>query len=273
MTKKTLFLSAIPMMALPAFAAVSCASTTQMQGTAQSPGTTQSPDKQGQTEVSRITFLDVKTILSMIVKDSKPSNSTEFEELIKSNSRLNNNSGIKNSEFNVQIENDNFFVVNYKLTVYSGTFDQLFKNRDEFFKNETEELVGSWKFPILALRPELNPPINTSETSEASEFYFLNFKTTLFQFVSNRSLSDPNVIQELKNTLQDPVYSQFSYNSNFKMGLKKFDGKVEGDFFVFDYELEAPKGSIWDFSTNDPNQFPPGRETLKGTIKVEGLKD
>ena len=273
MTKKTLFLSSIPIMALPAFAIVSCASTTQRQETAQSPGTNQSPDKQGQTDVSRFAFLNVKTILSMIAKDSKPSSSAQFEELIiKNNSRL-NNTGIKNKEFNVQTEDNNFFVVNYKLTVYSGTFDQLFKNRDEFFKNETEELVGSWKFPILALRPGLNPPTDLSETSEACEFYFLNFKTALFQFVSNRSLSDPNVIQELKKALQDHVYSPFSYNSNFKMGLKKFDGKVEGDFFVFDYELEAPKGSIWDFSTNDPNQFPPGRETLKGTIKVEGLKD
>ena len=273
MTKKTLLLNSIPIMALPVFAVVSCAGTMQMQGTNASPGTSQSPDKQGQTDVSRFTFLDVKTILSMIAKDSKPNNSTEFEELIKSNSRLNNNSGIKNSEFNVQTENDNFFVVNYKLTVYPGTFDQLFKNRDEFFKNETEELVGSWKFPILALQPELNPPISPSETSEASEFYFLDFKSKLFQFASNRSLSEPNVIQGLKDALQDPVSGRFFYDSKLKIGLKSLDIKIEGGFFVFDYELEAPKCSIWDFSTNNPNQFPSEREILKGTIKVEGLKD
>ena len=273
MTKKILFLSVIPMMALPAFAAVSCASTTQMQGTAQSPGTTQSPDKQGQTEVSRITFLDVKTILSMIAKDSKPNSSAQFEELIKSNSWLNNNSVIKNKEFNVQTENDNFFVVNYKLTVYPGTFDRLFKNRDEIFQNEPEEIIGSWKFPILALQPELNPPISPSETSEANEFYFLDFKSKLFQIASNRSLSEPNVIQGLKDALQDPVSSRFFYDSKLKIGLKSLDIKIEGDFFVFDYELEAPKGSIWDFSTNNPNQFPSEREILKGTIKVEGLKD
>ena len=154
MTKKTLFLSSIPIMALPAFVIVSCA------------GTTQSLEQQGQTELTKFAFLQVKFSLSQIAK-SKPSSSTQFEEMI---NRITKPPLIKSSEFKVQIEGKNF-VVNYKLVIYSGTFDQAFNNKDQIAKNETEELTGSLKFPILTnLQRKSNPSkLVTSDLSEVTE--------------------------------------------------------------------------------------------------------
>lgn len=264
MIKKTLLLSSIPMIILPAFVILSCAGTTQMQGTTESPGANQSPEQQKQSELARVAFLEIKLSLSQIAKGLKPNSSTEFEEIINNRSFI---PIIKKSEFKVQTEDNNFFVVNYKLTVYSGTFDQIFNNKDEIV-NKTEELTGSLKFPILALQPGLNPPTDPSETSEVSELSFLNFKLELVRAASQTSLSDTDAAKLLKNNL----LQKFSYDSELKTGLRKFDLKVEGNFFIFDYELEVPKGLIWDFA-QDPSQLPPGREILKGTIKATGLKN
>ena len=130
MTKKTLFLSSIPIMALPAFAVVSCAGTTQMQG---------------QTELARSAFLAFKSALSQIAKASKPTNAAEFEQEIKKFS----NPLITYSEIKVQTEGNNF-AVNYKLLVWSGSFDQAINDKNEIKKNGTEELTGTLRFPILA---------------------------------------------------------------------------------------------------------------------------
>ena len=141
MIKKILFLSSIPIMALPAFAIVSCA------------GTTQSLEQQGQTELARFAFLNVKLTLSQIAKASKPNSSAQFEEIINKTAM---SPLIKSSEFKVQTEGKDF-VVNYKLIIYSGTFDQAFNNNDEIAKNKTEEFIGSFRFPILTnLQPESN---------------------------------------------------------------------------------------------------------------------
>ena len=110
---------------------------------------------------------------------------------------------------------------------------------------------------------------NQSGVTEASEFLFLTFKSELVQAASQTPLSNAGAIQTLKNSL----LQRFPYDPNFKTGLKNLDVKIEGEFFVFDYELETPKGSIWDITVQTPNQFPTERETLKGTIKATGRKN
>ena len=159
MTKKTLFLSSIPIMALPAFAIVSCA------------GTTQSQEQQGQTELARFTFLQIKLIISQIA-NQKPNNATQFEQTINNMISSSNIPWIKSQDFKVQTEGNNF-VVNYKLSIYSGTFDQAINNKDEIIAaNKTEEFTGSFRFPILTnLQAQSDPskPIASDllETSEA----------------------------------------------------------------------------------------------------------
>ena len=159
MTKKTLFLSSIPIMALPAFAIVSCA------------GTTQSQEQQGQTELARFTFLQIKLIISQIA-NQKPNNATQFEQTINNMISSSNIPWIKSQDFKVQTEGNNF-VVNYKLVIYSGTFDQAINNKDEIIAaNKTEEFTGSFRFPILTnLQAQSDPskPIASDllETSEA----------------------------------------------------------------------------------------------------------
>ena len=250
MIKKTLFLSSIPMMALPAFAIVSCASTTQ------------SPEQQEENELARLAFLTIKAGLSVIAKDWKPNNSVEFEEMIK---RLAFTTMVKNAEFKIQTE-DKYFIVNYKFLAPSGSFDEFFKDG---IVSKTEEFTGSWKFPILALEPDLKPPTDPLETSGAGEFYFLTFKQELVGEASKTPLSNTDAVQSLKNRLLE----MFPYNPKSKTGLKSLDIKIEGDFFIFDYELETPKGSIWDNTGQDPSKLPPDRETLKGTIKAAGRKN
>ena len=102
-------------------------------------------------------------------------------------------------------------------------------------------------------------------TSEAAEFSFLNFKSELVRAASQTPLSD---VQSLK----DRLLREFGYNPIFKMGLKSLDVKVEGNFFILDYEIEAPKGPISVFA-QDPSKLPPDREILKGTIKAAGRKN
>ena len=106
---------------------------------------------------------------------------------------------------------------------------------------------------------------NQTGTSEAAEFSFLNFKLESVRAASETPLS---AVQSLK----DRLLREFRYDPILKMGLKNLDVKVEGDFFILDYELETPKGSISDFG-QDPSKLPPDRETLKGTIKAAGLKN
>ena len=156
MTKKTLFLSSIPIMALPAFAIVSCA------------GTTQSPEQQGQTEVARLAFLQVKLLISQIARQ-KPNNANQFEQMI--NGMVYSVPWIKSSEFKVQTEGNNF-VVNYKLVIYSGTFDQVANNNDEIIAaNKTEEFTGSFRFPILTNSQAQSDPskLTTSSLLKTSE--------------------------------------------------------------------------------------------------------
>lgn len=102
-------------------------------------------------------------------------------------------------------------------------------------------------------------------TSEAAEFSFLSFKSVSVSTASQTPLSG---VQSLKNRL----LQEFRYDENLKMGLKSLDVKVEGNFFILDYEIEAPKGPISVFA-QDPSKLPPDRETLKGTIKAAGRKN
>ena len=163
MIKKTLFLSSIPIMALPAFAVVSCA------------GTTQSPEQQGQTELAKLTFLQIKLIISQIASQ-KLNNATQFEQAINNMISSSNIPWIKSQEFKVQTEGNNF-VVNYKLVIYSGTFDQAINNKDEIIAaNKTEEFTGSLRFPILTnsqaqsnpSKPIVSDLLETSETKSDS---------------------------------------------------------------------------------------------------------
>ena len=133
-----------------------------------------------------------------------------------------------------------------------------------------------WTFP--ALMPISLPALSviscslqTSETgtTEAGQFFFLDFKNILFIEASKTALSNADSVQSLKNNL----LRFFPYDPKLKIGLKSLDVKIEGDFFVFDYEFEVPIGSIWDITVQNPSEFPPGRETLKGTIKAAGLKN
>ena len=111
----------------------------------------------------------------------------------------------------------------------------------------------------------------TSETgtTEASQWFFLNFKRELVREASQTPLSNTNAVQLLKDSLSQ----KFSWSPSFKTGLKKFDVKVEENFFVFNYELEVPTDSMWDITVQNSSQLPPERETLKGTIKAAGLKN
>ena len=158
MIKKTLFLSSIPIMALPAFAIVSCA------------GTTQSSEQQTQTELTRFTFLEVKLVISQIASQ-KPNDAAQFEQMINNMINSSRMPLIKSSEFKVQTEGKDF-IVNYKLVIYSGTFDQAVNNKDQIAANKPEEFIGSFRFPILTnLQAQSDPsnPIASDllETSEA----------------------------------------------------------------------------------------------------------
>ena len=124
MNKKVLFLSSAPLRA-PALLASSCSSNVN--------------DYQGKTEISRQAFLLFKFDVYRIAENIKPTDPNVFEQAIML--ELENYPLIKKSKISVKKEN-NIFLVNYQLTVVSGTFDQVDQT------NELEEIEGSLNVKI-----------------------------------------------------------------------------------------------------------------------------
>ena len=124
MNKKILFLSSAPLIA-PALLVSSCASNIN--------------DYQGKTEISRQAFLLFKFDVYRIAENIKPTDPNVFEQAIML--ELENYPLIKKSKISVKKEN-NIFLVNYQLTVVSGTFDQVDQT------NELEEIEGSLNVKI-----------------------------------------------------------------------------------------------------------------------------
>ena len=124
MNKKILFLSSAPLIA-PALLVSSCSSNIN--------------DYQGKTEISRQAFLLFKFDVYRIAENIKPTDPNVFEQAIML--ELENYPLIKKSKIRVKKEN-NIFLVNYQLTVVSGTFDQVDQT------NELEEIEGSLNVKI-----------------------------------------------------------------------------------------------------------------------------
>lgn len=124
MNKKILFLSSAPLIA-PALLVSSCSSNIN--------------DYQGKTEISRQAFLLFKFDVYRIAENIKPTDPNVFEQAIML--ELENYPLIKKSKISVKKEN-NIFLVNYQLTVVSGTFDQVDQT------NELEEIEGSLNVKI-----------------------------------------------------------------------------------------------------------------------------
>lgn len=124
MNKKILFLSSAPLIA-PALLVSSCSSNIN--------------DYQGKTEISRQAFLLFKFDVYRIAENIKPTDPSVFEQAIML--ELENYPLIKDFKISVKKDN-NIFLVNYKLSVISGTFDQVDQT------NELEEIEGSLNVKI-----------------------------------------------------------------------------------------------------------------------------
>ena len=124
MNKKILFLGFTPLIA-PVFFVPSCASNVN--------------DYQGKTEISRQAFLLFKFDVYRIAENIKPTDPNVFEQAIML--EIKSYPLIKKSKISVKKEN-NIFLVNYQLTVVSGTFDQVDQT------NELEEIEGSLNVKI-----------------------------------------------------------------------------------------------------------------------------
>ena len=124
MNKKILFLSSAPLIA-PALLVSSCSSNIN--------------DYQGKTEISRQAFLLFKFDVYRIAENIKPTDPNVFEQAIML--EIKSYPLIKKSKISVKKEN-NIFLVNYQLTVVSGTFDQVDQT------NELEEIEGSLNVKI-----------------------------------------------------------------------------------------------------------------------------
>ena len=124
MNKKILFLGFTPLIA-PVFFVSSCASNVN--------------DYQGKSEISRQAFLLFKFDVYRIAENIKPTDPSVFEQAIML--ELENYPLIKDLKISVKKDN-NIFLVNYKLSVISGTFDQLDQT------NELEEIEGSLNVKI-----------------------------------------------------------------------------------------------------------------------------
>lgn len=124
MNKKILFLSSIPLIA-PALLVSSCSSNVN--------------DYQGKSEISRQAFLLFKFDVYRIAENIKPTDPNVFQQAIML--EMQNYPLIKKSKISVKKEN-NIFLVNYELTIVSGTFDQADQT------NELETIEGSLKVQI-----------------------------------------------------------------------------------------------------------------------------
>lgn len=124
MNKKILFLSLAPLIA-PALLVSSCSSNVN--------------DYQGKTEISRQAFLLFKFDVYRIAENIKPTDPNVFEQAIML--EIKSYPLIKKSKISVKKEN-NIFLVNYQLTVVSGTFDQVDQT------DELETIEGSLKVQI-----------------------------------------------------------------------------------------------------------------------------
>ena len=105
---------------------------------------------------------------------------------------------------------------------------------------------------------------STWASSEAGEFFFLPFKEALIEQASKTPPYAPNAAETLKSNL----WQKFLYNKTTKMGLRNLDVRSEGMFFILDYELEVPVGSIWEYTNSNLSELPNSREILKGTVKA-----
>ena len=124
MNKKILFLSLAPLIA-PALLVSSCSSNVN--------------DYQGKTEISRQAFLLFKFDVYRIAENIKPTDPNVFEQAIML--EIKSYPLIKKSKISVKKEN-NIFLVNYQLTVVSGTFDRVDQT------DELETIEGSLKVQI-----------------------------------------------------------------------------------------------------------------------------
>lgn len=124
MNKKILFLSSIPL-AVPALLVSSCSSNVN--------------DYQGKSEISRQAFLLFKFDVYRIAENIKPTDPSVFEQAIML--EIQSYPLIKKSKISVKKEN-NIFLVEYQLTIVSGTFDQVDQT------DELETIEGSLKVQI-----------------------------------------------------------------------------------------------------------------------------